>query len=132
MKKPTEKTIGIIRSIFEQGDNRYYDPDNVGIVAFFVENNGINIREIPVGGGEYMTDKKVPHLGGAQQEYKKLAKMILEEKGYIVNGYEIIFKGLKPDVLAVHPIKKDEILVECCSCSYNKAIVYLERDGVTL
>ena len=130
--KVSDKNIDLIEDIFEQGDSRYVDDNSAILVAYFLENSGIEIENDKILGVDSPSESDLKRISGPQQFHKFLGKKHLEEKGYEVVGFEMLVKGGRADILAKNFSKNETVAVECCACRTDKAIEYLRKENTIL
>lgn len=124
--KATQDTITKVHDIFLQGDSRYSDPEYEAIVAGFIDNDAITLREKTL----EIKNVDVNNIRGPQKEMKSIAIGQLEGTGHEIVSIERGFMGGIPDVLAR---KGDSMIaVECGPCTIRKAVDYLENDNTSL
>ena len=102
MIKPSEKSIALIKEIFEQGDSRYDDNHSAYLVALFLDNQGIIIHKEVIQDQFEPSEEELREIRPPQQHYKFIGKKLLEFRGYKLIGYEASLPGGRPDILAKH------------------------------
>jgi len=128
--KASDKTIQDVMADFPQGDHRYFDPWESVILAGFLDNNAIDVKEIEEKLPEKPNKSDLAKIKGPQKIFKFYASKIAEKQGFKVKEYEPSASGGKADILA---FKKGEmLLIECCSCRISKAIDYLSIKNTIL
>ncbi len=130
--KVLDENIDLITEILQQRDARYVDNDSAIVVAYFLENSGIEIENDKISGVYSPPKNDLKNINGKQQFYKFLGKKHLEEKGYEVIGFEIPIQGGRTDILAKNSSKNETVAVECGPCRTDKAIEYLRKENTVL
>lgn len=128
--KTNKKYQKLINNVFSQGDSRYFDNYNEDIMIDFLKNSAIDIETKNVSTiKNKMTDDR-DIIRGPQKNLKLLAKLIFEEQGIALIGFEKRLPFGIVDVIG----KKDKkmIFVECGPCRIDKGFNYLRIDNSEL
>lgn len=124
--KTSAKTIDRVCEIFSGGDKRYVDLEYEIIVAGFLDNGAISIREKPI----ETEAKSKEDIKGPQKDLKALALKLLEDYDFKLVAFERGFAGGIADIIAKGNGKN--IIIECGPCNLIKAIDYLSVENTIL
>ncbi len=128
----SEKRIEFVSNLFTQADIRYEYFSESAIVAGFINNNAIVVKEeIAPDLESIKLDKSELKFVRQPQKDDKIASIrLLKTLGFEFAGTEIRYNGGTVDVLGCG--KGKIIAVECGPCRINKAVDYLEKENTEL